>query len=420
MDWKPLLCPIGWLSLFCLITTSPVFADSLSLAQAEHAALSQAPELRMLHAKSAALQQSAIAAGQLSDPKLTLGAVNVPLDTFDLNQEAMTQMQVGVQQAFPRSHSLRYRSLKTRDLAQVKNAQGEVMRAQILQDVRLRWLGLYYWLRAKRIVLAQKSVFHHLVKVTESLLANNKAQQKDVIRAQLELTALDDQLITVNQEINTARAKLLRWVGPDLAKHANPVRLPRWAQPPPLSQLRSTLLQHPELQTDKALIAASQAGVKLAEQQFKPGFTVGMAYGFRQGRNSDGGRRADFLTAQMKIDLPLFTRNRQSRELKASEANMVATEEGRDSHYRRLMEALKTDYITWSEQRRSSQLYRRKLIPEAKQYSQATLVAYQNNQTDFPTLARAYVRELDAQLAGLKALVDRDRAQAHLLYIQGK
>lgn len=407
--------------LFMLLGSGVAYAAPLTLLQAETAALSQSPEVKSLQAKTDALGQSAIAAGQLSDPKLMLGAMNVPVDTFNFSQEPMTQVQVGLMQSFPRGHSLRYKSLQEKDKSRAEYEKGQTTQVQILRDVRISWLNLYYWLQAKRIVSAQKKIFRHLVKVTESMLANNQAQQKDVIRAQLELTELDNQLIGINQQIDTARAELARWIGAALANRAYPNRLPQWKSPPSVVKFENIIKHHPELRTDEALIAARNAGVKLAEQQYKPGVAVGLAYGFRQGRDMvNGRRRSDFLTAQVSIDLPLFTHNRQDRTLKASEDNLVASQEDQMSHYRQLCEELKTQYAAWQQQRKSAWLYDKRLIPEANQYAIATMTSYQNAQTDFPTLARAYVRELNTELMGLKASVNRNAARVNLLYLEGK
>ena len=81
---------------------------------------------------------------------------------------------------------------------------------------------------------------------------------------------------------------------------------------------------------------------------------------------------------------------------------------------------LKTQYAAWLDQKKSATLYQKQLMPEAKQYAEATLTAYQNAQTDFPNLARAYDRELKTELAGYKAAVARDVARANLLYLEEK
>ncbi len=406
--------------LFLLLGWRMVFAMPLTLKQAENAALEQSPEIKSLQARTHALEQMAVAARQLADPKLMLSTMNVPVDGFDFSQEPMTQIQVGLQQNFPRGRSLHYHSLQKKDLSVAESQKQQEMLLLVLQGVRLSWLNLYYWLYSKQIILDQKKIFQHLVKVTESMLANNQAQQKDVIRAQLELTELDNQLLDIDQKIAIARAQLARWIDSELAKNANPQRLPIWSSLPMLGQMHSIIKHHPALKTDDALISAGLAGVNLAKQQYKPGFTVGAAYGFRQGSNLDGGSRADFLTAQVSLDLPLFTQNRQDRSLKASKENLFASEENKMSNYRQLREALNTQFAAWQQQRKSSRLYQSHLLPESKQYAEATLIAYQNAQTDFPTLARAYVRELNTELASLKAKVNRDIARVNLLYLQGK
>lgn len=403
-----------------LLCNQVVSAKSLTLKRVEYVALSQSPELKSLQHKSDALAQLAIAQNQLPDPKLMAGTMNVPVDTFNFSQEPMTQIQVGLQQSFPKGRSLHYRSMQSSDLSISALHQKDELRLLVLKKVRLSWLNLYYWVHARNIISKQKRVFRHLVKVTESMLINNRAQQKDVVRAQLELTELDNRLLEVNQHIKTTRASLARWIGQSLANQANPQSLPRWSSPPALKQLYHLIKHHPQLEADEAAIAAGHANIKYAEQQFIPGFTVGVAYGLRQGRNLNGQRRADFLTAQISMDLPIFTQNRQSRRLQASEDQLLSSEENQNSHFRQLSEDLGIQYATWRQQRKSAWLYQRKLIPEARQYAQATQVSYENTQTDFPTLARAYVRELNTELAGLKARVSQKIARVNLLYLQGQ
>lgn len=405
--------------LILLISCCVTEALPLSLKHAEAIALAHSPEIHSLIAKSHALQQRAIAADQLSDPKLTLGAMNVPANSFNFGQEPMTQIQVGLAQQFPRGRSLHYASMTKHVLSIVERHKEQVMKLQVLKGVRLSWLNLYYWLSTQKIILKQKQVIAHLLTVTTSMLSQNKAQQKDVIRAQIELTTLNERLLEVKQKIATSRAQLGRWIGASLAKKAYPSHLLHWPLLHTLKSLLENLKHHPLLRADDAAIAAQHAQINLARQQYKPGFSVGVAYGFRQGRNINGSHRPDFLTAQVSLDLPIFPHNRQDRTLAATEEILVADEDTQMSHYKQLREALKTQYALWQAQRKSTVLYYSHLIPEAKLYVRATKNAYQNAQTDFPTLARAYVLALNSTLAGLKAAVSRDKARVNLLYLQG-
>ena len=77
---------------------------TLSLKEAEQIALDLDPMTKVFAARAEAYTEQAVAEGQLPDPKLKLGTVNVPVDSFDIEQEPMTQLQVGVVQSIPPGH----------------------------------------------------------------------------------------------------------------------------------------------------------------------------------------------------------------------------------------------------------------------------------------------------------------------------
>ncbi|MFX7858138.1 TolC family protein, partial [Acinetobacter baumannii] len=89
-----------------LSIAAPCYASSpsenvdlpLVLSEAEQIALLQSPELQQIAANAAAISEEAIALGQLPDPKLTVGAQNVPTDTFSFTQDDMTMIEMGIEQ----------------------------------------------------------------------------------------------------------------------------------------------------------------------------------------------------------------------------------------------------------------------------------------------------------------------------------
>ncbi len=407
--------------LFLLCVSFNLYAatKSISLQQAEYAALQQTPDIKESEAKAHALKEAAVASGQLQDPKLEFSAQNFPTDTFRLDQEAMTQLQLGISQAFPRGKTLKYTELQNEKLAAAEQTQSHVISEQVLRSVRLAWLELYYWQASNHLIRQQQQVFQHLYEVTKALLASNKAQQNDVIQAQLELDDLQNRLINTEQQLDTARANLARWIGKAMASRALPSALPHWKRPPPYRTLQANLKHHPEINTTQNLIAANQANVMVAKQQYKPGIALGLKYGYRQGKNFDRSTRSDLMTANVSVDLPFFTKNRQDKTLSASESRLVASEEGRQATYRQLKETLAAQYAAWRSLSSRALLYQKTLIPESKAYAESTLITYQNNKTDFQNLADSYIRELETQLSGLKVATDQAKARVNLLYLQG-
>ena len=53
------------------------------------------------------MMEKSVAEGELMDPKLQIGLLNLPTDTFDFDQEPMTQFKVSYIQQFPSGDSRR-------------------------------------------------------------------------------------------------------------------------------------------------------------------------------------------------------------------------------------------------------------------------------------------------------------------------
>jgi hypothetical protein len=64
-------------------------------------------------------------------------------------------------------------------------------------------------------------------------------------------------------------------------------------------------------------------------------------------------------------------------------------------------------------------IYRNTLIPEAKQYAKSTLIAYQNNQSDFINVAQSHIRQLNIELAEVQETIAFKKVHINLLYLQG-
>ncbi|HEY9119752.1 MAG TPA: TolC family protein, partial [Marinobacter sp.] len=78
---------------------------TLELSHVINAAIENDPWLRQSGQLQAALLDEAVAEGALPDPRVTISAANLPTDTFDTGQEAMTQATIGVTQRIPRGES---------------------------------------------------------------------------------------------------------------------------------------------------------------------------------------------------------------------------------------------------------------------------------------------------------------------------
>ncbi len=405
--------------VFLLGLASAEAGAVLSLRQAEQLAVSEDPGIQRLKARAQALSENAIADSQLPDPKLKLGAVNVPVDTFNFSDTPMTQLQLGVRQSFPRGQSLRYRSRRTAAKGRAEEALAEDKSLLVLRAVRRDYLEAWYNQQAARIVEDSRKLFRELVEITERHYGIGKQTQQDVASAQLELSLLEDRLIRIREQEEIARAALGRWTG-EAAYQPLESKLPALPRPPQRQAMLAALEQHPRIRAEEARREAANQGVQLALEQYKPGFALDISYGFRSGQDLDGSERPDLFSAVLLIDLPLFTDKRQDRRLSASRLEKVAAGYARIDRLRDLRKQLDGAYGRWRRLGEREKRFEQRLLGEAKLNAEAALSAYQNGITEFTPLVRARLRELDARLQMLRIRVDRAKTQADLLYLAGQ
>ena len=139
-----------FLSAMLMFIYQPV-SDAFTLQQAEHHALRADPLVESYRAQARSYSESSVSEGTLPDPRLRLGAVNLPVDSFDLKQEQMTQMVVGIKQDFPRGDSRQYSQQQTELLSRSASAQEEDARRRVISEVRQTYLNLYYEIASIKI-----------------------------------------------------------------------------------------------------------------------------------------------------------------------------------------------------------------------------------------------------------------------------
>ncbi len=392
-------------------------AQSLTLETAQRMALEQDVTAPRFEALAAARTEQAVADGQLPDPKLKLGAMNLPVNNFDRTQEPMTQMQVGVQQAFPPGSTLSLSSERAHTMAQADRARARARHREVLREVRERYLDVFYQIEAGRIIDASRGLFSQLLEVTRYHYAAGRNNQQDVLRASVELSLLDDRRTRVKTEEERMRAELARLIGRQAAEQGLAATFPGLPAVPPRDELASALVAHPLLEVENISIEAEQLAVDIARQRYKPGWMLDVTYGNRGGQNPDGSDRDDFLSAMVVVDMPLFTGKRQDRVLATRQHEVEAVRLKREDQYLQLKRMLDADYAEWLRLGERMDLYHGTIEPEALENARASVAAYKSGVAEFNGVMRARITELDVRLQGLKIRVDRAKAQARLLYL---
>lgn len=374
-----------------------------------------------------AIEESSIAAGTYADPKVTIGAANIPTDTFDLNQEAMTQLKVGISQMFPRGDSLEIRQEQLKLQASQYPYQREDRKGKLTVQIAQLWLEAYKAQESIALIEKNRSLFEQLADIAESSYSSTfgKTRQQDIIRAQLELTKLEDRLTLLKQKKDTALLSLSEWLSDFTEDKINSGNIlessnlllprsfpnieminPNYFNLKEDSEKILTMFEnHPSIKNIEQKIKATSKSIKLARENYKPQFSVNTSYAKREddlmGRN-----RADLFSVGLTFDLPIFVKNKQDKELQVAMLKTKSVETEKILQYKKLFslyETTKADLIRLKERQ---SLYLTKLLPQMNEQSEASLTAYTNDDGDFPEVVRSRISLLNAQIDILNINVD--------------
>lgn len=395
-----------------------VAASGLTLEEAEALALLNDPGIKAVEASRQALSELAVADAQLPDPMLKMGLVSLPADSFDLGQEAMTQVQLGLVQKFPRGDT---RDLRARQTSLKSESLDEVARDKSLQialAVREQFFEVLKQEALARINAGAIASFTDLTGITREYYASGRAQQQDVLQAAVELAKTQDRASRIAQDEDQARTRLATWIG-EAAYRDIDESWPDAALSHDAESIKAGLPDHPRIRALQKGINASETGIELARQAYKPGFSLDLTYGGRGGRNPDGSTRADLLTFMVVMDVPLFTKNRQDRVVASQVAESSGAAFTRDDVLRRMRSEVEFHTATLKRQQERIALFETALLPDAAFSSEASLEAYQSSVADLTTLLRTRITEFDLQLEHARLQAELLKTRARLQYFEG-
>ncbi len=394
--------------------------EALTLPAAETMALEHNPGLAAQHAQAEAMAEIPPQVGSLPDPVISLNAMNLPVDSFSLSQENMTQLQLGVAQAIPFPGKLELKRQAAAFVAEAVRHDEREFRLMLLRNVRIRWWNLVWLDKALAIVRHNQALLRGLVRIAETKYATGQGLQQDVLLAQLELSNLAEQELKLQaqrvREATALNALLGRPAGapvrlPPMRAH----RLARISKDiPALKQWAR--MQRPLLLAMDHRTQAAERMVALAEKEHYPDFKIGAAYGLRSGLNPATGRsRTDFASIMLSMTVPLYASTKQDRlvdQRKAEKAKADFSLQDMVNQVDAEIEAAATDFRLAREQ---VVLFDQGILPQARQTTASMLAGYQTGKVDFLNLVRAQLTEFNTEIRYWREIARAHQAKARLL-----
>ncbi|MDX8386108.1 MAG: TolC family protein [Gallionella sp.] len=405
--------------------TTPVLltTEILLLDDAVALAVSDNRGLAAMKARARALSKVPSQVGTLPDPTLTLGLLNVPVDSYSMSQEAMTKQQlvIGFTLPFPGKLGLREQVAEL----EAGTAEQDVAerRLKLVSSVRSHWWNLFYLDKALSLVQRNRALLREFTRIAESKYKVGQGMQSDVLLAQVELSKLLELKITLQASRRGQAAMLnvlLGRVGSSavlLPEKVDEV-LPQIADSAELIELANE--SRPRLIARRKILEAARARTQLAEKDYYPDMRMGAAYGFRSGNNLNGSGRADLASITFNVKLPIFSGSRQDKAVDQRQAEALKEEYDLQDALLQVTAEIEKGVAEYQAAREQASLFKSGIIPQAGQTASAMLAAYQVNKVDFLNLVRAQVTLYNYETQYWKAISSGWQAWARLEAFVGK
>lgn len=381
--------------------------------------------LAEIQARAEAMAAIPSQAGSLPDPMISFNALNLPTDSFNVSQEAMTQLQFSISQKLPFPGKLALKESAARGMADVANSTVEEMRLKLNQDVKTLWWQLFLLDRSLDVLEINKTLLRQFIEIAQTKYKVGQGLQQDVLLAQLELSKLIDHTIqlTSSRKQNSAQLNAL------LNQPSNQaIQLPVLAEIdiglPTLLSAESVFdlaEQHrPALTQQRLLIDVATDRQKLAERDLLPDFNVGAAYGFRDGNNPNGSNRADLMSFQVGINVPIFAERKQKMAISQRHSEVKQQQFALQDRWLSIQADITSTIAEYEQAKEQVLLFKTGIIPQAHQTVASMLAGYQVNKVDFLNLIRAQITLYNYQTNEWKAVSDAKSALAKLVATVGE
>jgi outer membrane protein TolC len=391
----------------------------LTEASAVEVAITDNPNLAEIQSRYKALSEVPSQVGTLPDPIINLNAMNFPTDTFDRNQEPMTQAQIGFSQVIPFPGKLSLKEEAAEFDALAAGHTVEEVRLQLIKNVKSQWWELYYLDRALETVDMNQSLLRQFITVAKTKYETGLGLQQDVLLAQLELSKLIDQKIQL-QAIRRNQAIQLNIL---MDRSANEVvslpnetslTMPKVINEDRLYQLAEAV--KPRLKQMETRVDAAQTRLALAKRDYYPDFQLGVTYGDRAGDNPlpRGGARSDLLSVMVGVKIPLYAGRKQSKAVSQKNYELQGNHYALLDEKALVMATISTAVTDYHRAQQQISLFGSGIVPQAQQTVQSMLVGYQVSEVDFLNLVRSQITLFNYELQYWKALRDAKQALARL------
>ena len=342
---------------------------------------------------------------------------NIPVDSFEFNQEPMTQAMLSYAQKLPPKGLLESRKNTLLRTADIASAKQNLRAIQLRKQFEKAWINAWKAQQVVEITELHRGHFEQMIASAEAnyRAALRRASQRDVLTLNTALAQLDKRTQAAQTQRIIARESLREWLDSEQLENLN---LDSALEIKNGNRHDSTVdfEQHPAIAVHNQTIKRAEASIAMAAAKGRSGKAISASYGYRDDAEN-GTSRSDFFSIGFSVELSSL-RNGANRS--RTEAARIKRESAQRSKQLAALQ-LRSEYRSAVEIRRSLELQMKtielRLLPQSLQLADSTRGAYASGEAGFMAVQRAQIDLMQVELQAVELQAQILQHTANLNYL---
>ncbi len=353
-------------------------------------------------------------AGALPEPTASYTNLGVGHPFSRLNASEFSYQGFGFSQEIPFPGKLGLASEEAR-----REAEGEQQnyRSVILNVTSRLKVAYYEWLAVqKAIELTHKNsdLLSRFEEIARNRYTVGKGLQQDVLKAQLEVSSLEREIIMLDEKRQRAEAEIASLLAvPSLSLRA-PAEVQTSTFSMSLDELVKATNDAPRIRAEQKMVDARAVGINRSLKDFRPDFGVNLQW------QHTGGNFPDYYMATVEVKIPIYYARKQRYALEESYSRLNEAKQNYRSAQQQALYQVKDQYLTIQSSERILNLYKTTLLPQAQLTVDSAASAYEVGNIDFLSLVTNLMNLISLERQYYDEVARHEEALARLEPIVGK
>ncbi len=394
----------------------------LKLEEAIKTALKSNPSLKSFENRWKASSAVVPQAGAWQDPVIRFSLMNLPSTTYAFDEDPMTGKQLTFMQRVPFPGKLSAKKAAMGYEASARKSEYHEVNNKIISEVKQVYFELFYFYKTVQITERNRGILSSFVDIARTKFSVGKGIQQDVLRAEVELSKMDEKLVTFKRKKMTLKAKLNTLMDRPVNTLIDNIEeiLKTSHDYSEEALLPKAKDSRPILQAASYRISSNKELIRNARRNYFPDFNIGVSYTQREELSTSGLGDVDFLSASVGITLPLYAGSKQNKRVEETKLLRRMNEEKYSSVLNEIEFEIRDLLLRSEEKSELLDLFDNSIIPQAELSLNSAISGYQVGKVNFLTLLDNEIILFNYELKRYRILADHEKILAKLESVVGE